>query len=137
VRSIAETADRSVVYSVEVSDRFGDLGLTGVAIVHTAVGAWVIDSFLLSCRVLGRGIEDALLAHIINRARKAGARRLHGRFIPTAKNAPARDFYSTRGFLRVEAVSEADGAELFELSLDSGVTTLSNLDWLRVTADEP
>jgi FkbH-like protein len=137
VRSIAEAADRSVVYSVEVSDRFGDLGLTGVAIVHTAVGAWVIDSFLLSCRVLGRGIEDALLAHIINRARKAGARRLHGRFIPTAKNAPARDFYSTRGFLRVEAVSEADGAELFELSLDSGATTLSNLDWLRVTADEP
>jgi FkbH-like protein len=136
VRTMAEAAGDSVVYSVTVGDRFGDLGLTGVAIVHTNTDSWVIDSFLLSCRVLGRGIEDALLAHIIGRAKASGVRVLHGHFIPTAKNAPARDFYAARGFDRLECADDEGAADVFVLPLDSAEPRTSHLRWLRVTADD-
>jgi FkbH-like protein len=135
VRAMSESP-ASRVYAVRMADRFGDLGLTGVAIVHTGSDTWVIDSFLLSCRILGRGIEDALLAHIIALARESGARILQGHFIPTAKNAPARGFYPGRGFDHAGTLHEDNGADLFEASLDSFVADTSYTRWLRVTIDE-
>jgi FkbH-like protein len=86
------------VLTVRAQDRFGDSGLIGVAITHDSGNVCEIDSFLLSCRVIGRGVETAILAYVISEARSRGMEMLMGWFIPTPKNAPARDFYQTHGF---------------------------------------
>jgi FkbH-like protein len=85
-------------YSIRVRDRFGDNGLVGVAILRTADSTCEIDTFLLSCRVIGRTVETAFLSFVVDRARSRGARHLQGWFLPTKKNAPARDFYANHGF---------------------------------------
>lgn len=93
------------LYTASVSDRFGDSGITGLAILTFGdcgpdpdSARAEIDTFLLSCRVLGRGVEDELLAFIARRARVRGAGLLCARFIPTAKNLHAGGFYARAGF---------------------------------------
>jgi FkbH-like protein len=135
VRTMAAAADTRV-YGATVSDRFGDFGLTGVAIVRNGGDTWVIDSFLLSCRVLGRGVEDALLAHVVSQAQNSGARRLEAHFSATPRNAPAQGFYAARGFQAVEKTESEGGVELFELALDSAVPATDHLRWLRVSSDD-
>ena len=59
---------------------------------------WIIDTFLLSCRIIGRGIEDSMLSQIIEKARKQNVKTIKGKFIPTQKNKPAENFYENFGF---------------------------------------
>ncbi|WP_183407863.1 HAD-IIIC family phosphatase [Nocardioides marmoriginsengisoli] len=86
------------VYAAEVSDRFGGYGLVAVAIVETGAERWDVDTFLMSCRVLRRGVEDAILACIAEDAAAVGATALRGRYVPSAKNVQVADFYTERGF---------------------------------------
>jgi FkbH-like protein len=119
------------IFSIRVRDRFGDHGLVGVAIAHDQGEQCEVDTFLLSCRVIGRTVETALLAHLAESAAQRGRKRLAGWFLPTKKNAPARDFYSQHGFER----QETNGAgSLWALDLKS--STLRCPDWikLKVTA---
>jgi FkbH-like protein len=109
---------RFMIVGIRVQDKFGDSGLTGVAIVEKKPEAWRVDSFLLSCRVIGRKVEDALLAYIMDQARTAGAKSLVGEFIPTKKNAPAKDFYRERNF---DQSSVTDGVEVWEFELQEPV----------------
>ncbi len=88
------------IYTAQVSDRFGDHGLVATALVRMSTDAWLIDNFVMSCRVIGYGVEDALLAQIGADALAARAERLDGEIIASAKNAPARDFYSRNHFTR-------------------------------------
>jgi FkbH-like protein len=81
-----------------VSDRFGGYGLVAVAIVACEAGAWDIDTFLMSCRVLRRGVEDSILQCISEDAVAAGATTVRGRYAPTAKNGQVATFYPERGF---------------------------------------
>jgi len=81
-----------------VHDKFGDNGITGVYIVNKTEHSWIIDTFLLSCRIMGRGIEDALLSQILIDAKNAGVQQVEGEFIPTQKNEPAKNFLSEHGF---------------------------------------
>jgi FkbH-like protein len=90
------------VWSLKVTDRYADNGLVGVAISKLADGVCEIDTFLMSCRVIGRTVETALLAKIAADAKEQGAAVLLGRFIPTKKNAPAADFYREHGFEEAE-----------------------------------
>ena len=60
------------------------------------------DTFLLSCRVIGRGIEDGVLCHIIERARKDGISQVRGEYIKTKKNQPAENFFENFGFKKKE-----------------------------------
>jgi FkbH-like protein len=92
------TAGRWRVYAMRVSDTFGDFGLTGLAIVATGSPAWHIDSFLLSCRVIGKSVETALLAQIVADARAAGAAELTAEFVDSGRNEPARGFLAEHGF---------------------------------------
>jgi FkbH-like protein len=85
-------------FSLRVYDRFGDNGLVGVAITHRQEDCCEIDTFLLSCRVIGRSVEAAFLSFLACDARERGSSRLSGWFHPTKKNQPARDFYPTHGF---------------------------------------
>jgi len=98
------------VLAVRLSDRFGDSGLVGVAILRHGGGRSVIDTLLLSCRVLERGVEDALLAACIRRSALRGSSAIVGEFIPTAKNGRVADFFPSRGFV-------ADGTGLFRRAL--------------------
>lgn len=92
-----------VVFSVAARDRFGDHGIIGVVILKLAADdCWMIDTFLLSCRVIGRAIEETMLAFIVDFVRGKKCQKLVGEFIATAKNKPAADFYSKMGLTNVE-----------------------------------
>jgi FkbH-like protein len=88
---------------IRVRDRFGDYGLVGTAIAvpHSRV-EWIVDTFLLSCRVIGRKIEDLLLGVLAERLRQKGCEILVGEYIPTPKNVQVRDFYQRYGFERLQ-----------------------------------
>jgi FkbH-like protein len=87
-------------FYLRVADRFGDNGIVGAAILQLRNGAAYIDTFLLSCRVIGRTVETAFLSFLTNLAKARGATTLEGEFIPTAKNAPAAEFFARHGFKR-------------------------------------
>jgi len=86
------------VFSVSAKDRFGDNGIIGVVILKFENDFCLIDTFLLSCRVISRSIEQSMIAFIAEFARKKGAVTVIGEFIPTAKNKPASNFYSKMNF---------------------------------------
>ena len=86
------------VYTMSVADRFGDLGLTGIAIAIPGAEVWHIDSFLLSCRVIGKSVETALLARIAADARQARATALSAEFVDSGRNQVAGTFLSNHGF---------------------------------------
>mgnify|MGYP001257147211 FL=1 len=90
--------ENKIVECVEVKDKFGDNGITGAYIVEKKENEWIIDTFLLSCRIIGRGIEDSMLEQIIEKARKQNVKIIKGKFIPTQKNKPAENFYENFGF---------------------------------------
>jgi FkbH-like protein len=99
------------VLTLRLSDVYGDLGLVCVGILReTAAATWTVDTFLMSCRVMGRGVEDAFLAYLGEQAAAAGARQLVGEYRPTAKNGIVKDFYSQHGFVA------RDGAFVIELT---------------------
>jgi FkbH-like protein len=102
------------VMTARVTDRFGDNGIVGLVIVAIEGQVWSLDTFLLSCRVIGRTVESAFLATLAEQARSVGARYLRGEFIPTKKNAPAADVYARHGFTRV---CEEGGTSRWELDL--------------------
>ena len=77
----------------QIKDKFGDNGITGVFIVEkTNSDEWFLDTFLLSCRVMGREVEKGMLFFIINQAKKNNVKRLKAKFIPTPKNKPIENF---------------------------------------------
>ena len=100
-------------FTLQVIDRFGDNGVVGVALLRYEGDVCEIDTFLLSCRVIGRTVETAFLAALAAHAAGRGAK-LTGWFVPTKKNAPAADFYDRHGFARVR---ERDESVLWELDL--------------------
>jgi FkbH-like protein len=100
---------------ISLADRFGDNGLVLAAICRLGAGTFEIDSFLMSCRVLQRGVEQLAMNTIIDAARRHGVRRVVGRYLPTAKNAMVRDFYEQFGF---ELVAEhPDGSREFAIDV--------------------
>ena len=111
MRGLLMRGDRSA-FIYGLADRFGDNGRIGIAIATHDGEHWDIDTLLLSCRVIGRTVESAMLAHVADSARRAGAKALRGWVVPTAKNAPARDVYERHGFRRVEMRGDATHWEL-------------------------
>lgn len=87
---------------MRVADRFGDNGLVGVALAIPQDNDYVLDTFLMSCRVLGRMAETTMLHALARRVRTRGARWLWGEFIPTRKNAPAAQFLPSHGFVPLD-----------------------------------
>jgi amino acid adenylation domain-containing protein/FkbH-like protein len=94
---IQQLANSATVLAVTVSDRFGDYGLVGVATAEPRGETLDVDTFLLSCRVLGRGVEHSILAHLGNLALQQNKRWLNVHFHPSAKNKPALDFLQSVG----------------------------------------
>ena len=94
----------------QIRDKFGDNGITGVFIVEkTNYDEWFLDTFLLSCRVMGREAEKAILYFIINEAKNNNIKRLKAKFIPTEKNKPIKNFLSDCQFYK------KDGTWIYDL----------------------
>lgn len=106
VRLIAGLANYRI-YGLKIRDKFGEYGLTGVIIceISTDRSRWTIDTLLLSCRVLGRGVEASLLAAVAREAEREGASEVVASYIPTAKNALAASFLPDHGFELLEGNS--------------------------------
>jgi FkbH-like protein len=88
-------------FALRLTDRFGDNGIVGLAVVRGNIDTAVIEALLLSCRIIGRGAETALLSFLAAWARERNLRSLEGEFIPTPKNGPAADCYAKHGFVQV------------------------------------
>ena len=79
-------------------DRFGDHGLIGVLLARREPARWTVDTWLMSCRVLGRNMEQFMSRCLLTAARQAGAREVIGLYLPTAKNALVSDLYQRLQF---------------------------------------
>ena len=101
---------------VKLADRFGDNGLISVLLAREEGDALAIDTWLMSCRVLKRGVEPFLLNHLVDIARERGLRRLTGEYIPTAKNVLVKNHYEGLGFTQTSAGE--DGHTRWELPID-------------------
>jgi FkbH-like protein len=101
-------------------DRYGEYGLVGVTLALPEDGgeAWRIDTFLLSCRALGRRVESALFAALAQRVARRGARALIGEFVATAGNRPAHGFFAEHGFAPLDGHGRRWRLELDHASLD-------------------
>jgi len=107
---------------VQVEDKFGDNGITGVFIVHKDdIKEWTLDTFLLSCRIMGREIEKSILAYIIRKAKEKNIDKIKAEFIPTQKNKPIENFLPDCGFKKE--------GNFWEISLNE---KFSNPDFIRV-----
>lgn len=108
VEVIASDANNAI-YVVYSSDKYGDSGLISVIILKGQETKVIIDTFLMSCRVMGRKLEDVIINELASRY---AGRTIIGEFIPTAKNAPVRELYDRLGF---SIVSDEDGHKTYEL----------------------
>nr|QQH17589.1 non-ribosomal peptide synthetase [Nostoc sp. KVJ20] len=114
---------------VEVKDRFGDYGLVGLLLFEAQENALVVDTFLLSCRVLGRGVEHKMLSYLGTLAQERGLGRVELFYTPTKKNQPARNFLTSVGR---QFQQEKDGGWLFEFpsqtASESNLLHISDID---------
>ena len=112
------TEPGTVTLQVRLTDRFGDNGMISVVIARPTdqEGELAIDTWLMSCRVLGRQVEHAVLNILADEARQAGYRFLKGEYRPTPKNSLVQEHYEKLGFEPVGAGEE--GQTFWRLSLD-------------------
>jgi FkbH-like protein len=102
---------------VRLADIFGDNGMISVIICRPAGEQTLeIDTWLMSCRVLGRQVEEAVLLQILEYARNRGYRKVLGRYIPTPKNGLVQDHYQKLGFDKVDQLQ--DGTTVWELPVE-------------------
>jgi len=91
--------DHMLIGCVQVEDKFGDNGITAAFIVEkNGAKEWILDTFLLSCRVMGRQIEKSILGYIIKIAKQNNVNKIIANFIPTKKNQPIENFLPNCGF---------------------------------------
>jgi FkbH-like protein len=94
----------SIALALRLRDRFGDQGIVAVllALASSNAATLKVDSFLVSCRALGRGVEDALWAAMLKRVDRQHVRRLEAEYIATPKNSIVSNLYDRLGLQRIE-----------------------------------
>lgn len=107
------------IWTLAVEDRFGDNGVTGLMILKPDNG-WIIDTLLMSCRVLGKGIEEAFFKTVIGRYEGA----LAAQYIPTAKNGHVAEFYERMG-MKLERKND-DGGKEYSAQIETLDTTIKD-----------
>jgi FkbH-like protein len=106
----------AVTMQIRLTDNLGDNGMISVVIGRVeGDGDFLIDTWLMSCRVLGREVEQTTMNLVAAAARRRGARRVIGEYLPTAKNGMVRDHYAKLGFR--ETLTDAGGGTRWELDL--------------------
>ena len=115
---IAALENEVTVFTLQVrlADIFGDNGMISVVICRQGeAGEWEIDTWLMSCRVLGRKVEHMVLGEILKHARTAGIRKLKGTYFPTERNKLVIDHYARLGFTRM--MEQESGLTRWELEV--------------------
>ena len=98
IKNFVEDKNIEIGYA-QVEDKFGDNGITSVFILNKKnPKEWYLDTFLLSCRVMGRDIEKSIMSYIISRAKKDDVTIIKANYLPTKKNKPIEDFLPDCGF---------------------------------------
>ena len=118
---IRKHIERGQVWVLSVSDRFGDYGISGLLILNEQD---TIDTMLMSCRVLGKGIEEAFVKYVLGILKNQGVEKVEGMYIPTAKNSQVETFWPKIGFSMTDAVS--DGRIVFSLYLPTADLTIKD-----------
>lgn len=110
IRAILTSGGKA--WTLSVGDKFGDNGITGLLIM---IANGTIDTMLMSCRVLGKGIEEAFVNYVLAEIKDSEIHSIVGQYIPTAKNAQVKDFWAKMGFVLTEACD--DGRCTYALEL--------------------
>ena len=96
IRDLIENPNYCIL-TISLSDKFGDYGLTGLCIIKLEK-IWLIETFLMSCRILGRNVEQAIISYVHEKAISSGSNGLAGKFEKTDRNSPAEGVYENFGF---------------------------------------
>ncbi len=112
IKRLAEDKGFITLYYT-LKDKFGDYGLVSVVILKkTSEKELFVDTWLMSCRVFKRGMEEFVMNHVVQTAKENGFETISSQYIPTKKNQMVKDIYEAMGFNR-------DGENLFHLDLDT------------------
>lgn len=115
------------IYVIALADRYSEQENIGVIAIDWKREDAVIDPFLLSCRILGRGVETGVLAWLVGEARERGITRVVGKVVEAPRNEPARDVYRGHGFVA--------GKTAGEWVYETRNKTLTIPDWVALRAD--
>jgi FkbH-like protein len=113
---------------IRLKDTFGDNGMISVVICKKGAAVWDIDTWLMSCRVLGRRVEEAVLQEIIKHATKEHVQTLVGTYRPTSRNMMVKEHYKKLGFQLVDQQPECDRWELKLSDYHSPVLPMTFVD---------
>jgi len=122
--------NKHVVYAMFVKDKFGDNGLTGVCIVKEDENNSknvILDSFLMSCRIIGRNIEFVFIGYIIKELANKGYKTLGADYIQSSKNGLVENFYDKVGF---NYIGNTNGTKKYELKIES--FEIKNIDYIKL-----
>jgi FkbH-like protein len=126
---------KCLTLQLRLLDRYGDNGMIAVLIAReSSLGVLYIDTWLMSCRVLGRKVEEVTLDLLVAQAKRMGARQLIGEYIPSAKNNMVREHYSRLGFVAFSA--SEDGAKRWTLDLATYTPYNVNIQLVEGTLDQ-
>ena len=117
----------AMIYLASLKDRFGDYGRIALAIVRVNAAMPVIDSFLMSCRAIGRKAETMFLRFLLERLAERGFGAVRASFISTERNAVAASFLPGHGF---QPVAAAGGENCYER--ETAVPLAAELDYYEV-----
>lgn len=116
VRGMSESKDWWTRW-FSLKDKFGDHGLIGVLLAKKNNECWHVDTLLMSCRVLGRKMEEFMIEHLLRSVHQSGSIKVTGEYIPSLKNALVEDMYHKLGFVRGESANQ------FSLILEDASTS--------------
>ena len=102
-------------FTLRLRDRFAEHGLVSLLIAVRQGQTFEIDTWLMSCRVIGLSVEQSMLAHLCQQAAGGGVTRLRGLYLPTAKNGLVKDLYAKLGFV---LSGERDGGAVWDYEVD-------------------
>jgi FkbH-like protein len=120
--------ERSAVFAYGVSDKFGDSGVTGLCIVALDDSTATIDTFLMSCRIIGRNIEHAFMNRLMAYLREHNVRRVEARYVATAKNGQVKELFDRCSF----ALTRSTDTER-HYSVDTAAYVPKQIDYVEIS----
>ena len=136
IERIASDRNYITLYG-KLGDKFGDNGVVSVVFGHLDIddaSLFHIDLWLMSCRVLKRGMEDAMLDELVRKCRCCGVKCLQGYYYPTAKNKMVKDFYGMQGFKKL--VEDTNGNSSWKLSIDENYKNRNKIIIIESNAEK-
>ncbi|MCQ2523338.1 MAG: HAD-IIIC family phosphatase [Lachnospiraceae bacterium] len=117
IESIASNPEYITLYG-KLIDRFGDNGVVSVVIGHKVGSECKIDLWIMSCRVLKRDMEFAMMDSLVKKCAEQNIDTIRGYYYPTAKNAMVKDFYQLQGFTKIKEDDDGNTEWIFKINSD-------------------